>query len=69
VNISIETERESDNRWIAEVTSIPGVMAYGAMEKEAISKAYARALEVIAADARESQEAPKSIDVVLPRTA
>jgi predicted RNase H-like HicB family nuclease len=35
----VETEVEDDGRWIAEVADLPGVMAYGATEKEAASRA------------------------------
>jgi predicted RNase H-like HicB family nuclease len=44
----IETEREDDGRWIAEVLEIPGVMAYGDTEQDAISKAQVLGLRVIA---------------------
>ncbi|MCR4282941.1 MAG: type II toxin-antitoxin system HicB family antitoxin [Bauldia sp.] len=46
--LKIETERESDGRWIAEVAALPGVLAYGATEAEARAKATALALRVIA---------------------
>lgn len=36
-NHSIETEIETDGRWIAEAVDIPGVLAYGATEDEAIA--------------------------------
>ena len=42
----VETEREDDGRWIAEVLDLPGVMAYGATEKEAVSSAQALAFRV-----------------------
>jgi predicted RNase H-like HicB family nuclease len=32
----IETERETDGRWLAEIMTIPGAMAYGDTEHEAI---------------------------------
>lgn len=35
VIFNIETERETDGRWIAEIVDIPGVLAYGANEKAA----------------------------------
>lgn len=35
----VETEVEDDGRWIAEVVDLPGVMTYGATEKQAVSKA------------------------------
>lgn len=40
----IETEREEDGRWIAEVLDLPGVMAYGKTEKEAITSVQALAM-------------------------
>ena len=44
----IEIEREDDGRWIAEVPDLPGVMVYGATRQEALAKAEALALRVIA---------------------
>jgi predicted RNase H-like HicB family nuclease len=44
----VETEREADGRWIAEVFDLPGVMAYGSTEKEAVASAQALALRVLA---------------------
>ena len=32
----IETDREADGRWIAEVRRLPGTLAYGKTRKEAI---------------------------------
>ena len=53
----IETEREDDGRWIAEVLDLPGVLAYGNTEKEAITAAQALALRVLA-DRIESPTSP-----------
>ena len=44
----IEAEREEDGRWIAEVPDLPGIMVYGVTQGEAVSKAEALALRVIA---------------------
>jgi predicted RNase H-like HicB family nuclease len=46
--MKIEIEREADGRWIAEIPELPGVMAYGDSRNEAISKAEALALRVLA---------------------
>jgi len=46
--MKIEIEREQDGRWIAEVPDLSGVMAYGKTRKQAIAKAEALALRVIA---------------------
>ena len=48
MNLTFDTEREEDGRWIAEVPQLPGVMAYGATEGEAKAKAEALALRVLA---------------------
>jgi len=48
INITIETEREDDGRWIAEVPELPGVMAYGATEDEAKRDVEILALRVLA---------------------
>lgn len=53
----VETEREDDGRWIAEVLDLPGVMAYSATENEAIASAQALALRVLA-DRIEAQKEP-----------
>jgi len=44
----IETELESDGRWIAEIVDVPGVLAYGPTEKEAIAAAQALAFRLLA---------------------
>jgi len=46
--MKIEIDREEDGRWIAEIPDLPGVMVYGASRDEAISKAEALALRVLA---------------------
>jgi predicted RNase H-like HicB family nuclease len=46
--LTIDVEREDDGRWIAEVSALPGTLAYGATETEARSRAAALALRVIA---------------------
>jgi predicted RNase H-like HicB family nuclease len=48
MNLNFETEQEDDGRWIAEVPELPGVLAYGATQQQAIIKAEALALRVLA---------------------
>lgn len=48
MNFRIEFEQEQDGRWIAEVVDIPGVLAYGKSQEEAMLKAQALALRVLA---------------------
>jgi predicted RNase H-like HicB family nuclease len=45
---TIEIEREADGRWIAEIPALPGVLAYGATRDQAIARAKALALRVLA---------------------
>ena len=48
MNLKIEVERETDGRWIAEVLELPGCMAYGKDRADAMAKAKALALRVLA---------------------
>lgn len=45
---TIQYEQEKDGRWIAEIEDLPGVLAYGKNKDEAIAKAEALALRVVA---------------------
>lgn len=46
--LTVEVEREDDGRWLAEVPELPGVLAYGASRDEAVLRAQALALRVLA---------------------
>jgi predicted RNase H-like HicB family nuclease len=48
VTLSIEFDRETDGRWIAEIPDLPGVMAYGKTQEEATTRVKAIALRVLA---------------------
>ena len=63
MNLTIETERETDGRWLAEVPELPGVLAYGATENEAAARAEALALRVLA-DRLDHNES-KPVDVTI----
>jgi len=45
--LRIELEREEDGRLLATVPELPGVMAYGKTEEEAIRKVKAVALQIL----------------------
>ena len=47
VKLSVETEQESDGRWIAEVVEIPGALAYGQTREEVVREAKAIAFAVL----------------------
>jgi predicted RNase H-like HicB family nuclease len=57
VTLTIEIEREDDGRWLAEVPTLPGVLAYGLDRDEAIARVQALALRVLA-ERLEHREAP-----------
>ena len=48
MDFEIGFDREDDGRWIAEIETLPGVLAYGNSQLEAQSKVEALALRVIA---------------------
>ena len=64
LRFNIETERETDGRWIAEIADIPGALAYGRTENQAKANAYALALRVIADRVEKSATVPESISLV-----
>lgn len=53
---TIETEQETDGRWIAEIVELPGVMAYGSTTEQAQANAEALAFRVLADEIEESKE-------------
>jgi len=59
----IETEREEDGRWIAEIPELPGVMAYGRSRREVISRAQVLALRVMADKLEHGEEIPELHEV------
>ena len=44
MKFTIESEQETEGRWLAEVIELPGVMVYGHSRQEALAKAQALAL-------------------------
>ncbi len=66
MNFTIEHEREEDGRWLAEVPEIPGALAYGATANEAMAKAEALALRVLAERLEHDESGPHSISIAVP---
>ncbi|WP_310397395.1 hypothetical protein [Hymenobacter sp.] len=56
--MTIETEREADGRWLAEVLEIAGALTYGATREQAIAGAKALALRVMAERLEQGEEVP-----------
>ena len=46
--LAVELDCEDDGRWIAEVTDLPGVLAYGQTREEALARVEVLALRVLA---------------------
>ena len=63
VELVIETEQEEDGRWIAEVLGMPGVLVYGESRSEAMVKASALALRVMAERLEEEKVVPASMSI------
>lgn len=58
-NLTIELECEVDGRWIAEVSELPGALAYGASREEAIARAEALAFRVLAERLENGESVPE----------
>lgn len=63
MTFTVEYEREEDGRWLAEVLEMPGVLAYGQSSNEAIAKAQALALRVLADRLEQGEGAPEFVNV------
>ena len=59
--LKIETEREDDGRWIAEVPAHPGVLAYGDTDAVARARVQALALRVIADRLENGEALPREL--------
>ncbi|HUP65419.1 MAG TPA: type II toxin-antitoxin system HicB family antitoxin [Thermoanaerobaculia bacterium] len=58
-DFTVEVEREQDDRWIGEVTDLPGVMVYGRSRDEAVSKAKALAFRVLTDRLEHGEDIPE----------
>ena len=63
MHLTIETEVEEDGRWIAEIIEIPGAMQYGRSRAEAIARAEALALRVLAERIESGEQPPDPIRI------
>lgn len=63
ITFKIETEREDDGRWLAEVLELPGVLAYGDSPQEAVAKVQALALRVIAERLEHGEAGPDLLSI------
>ncbi len=63
ITFKVETEREDDGPWLAEVLELPGVLAYGESEDAALSKVQALALRVIAERLEHGEAGPELLTI------
>ena len=61
MKFTVEIEREADGRWLAEVTDLPGVLAYGESRERAIAAVQALALRVIAERIDHGENVPEGL--------
>ena len=61
--MTVETEREIDGRWLAEIIEIPGAMQYGQTREEAVARAQALALRVMAERIEQGEQPVEPIQV------
>lgn len=63
MHFELETEQEDDGRWIADIPELPGVMCYGPTRDDAIAKAKALALRVLADRLEHGEAVPQMLNV------
>jgi len=68
MRFTVETEQETDGRWIAEVMEMPGAMKYGATREEAVAHAEALALRVLAEQIEKGQTLAEPIEISFATT-
>ena len=60
MRFEVEFDREVDGRWIAEITNLPGAMAYGETREIALAAVEAIALRALAERLENGQESLKT---------
>ena len=63
MNLLIEVEQETDGRWLGEVPDLAGVLAYGQTRDEAVQRAKALALRVLADRLEHGEPVPEMATV------
>jgi len=59
----VEIEQEKDDRWIAEVPSISGALAYGDSQQEAVAKVETLVLRILADRLKHGEVIPEIAEV------
>lgn len=63
ITFRVETEQETDGRWLAEVVELPGVLAYGSRQEEAVSRVQALVLRVVAERLEHGETGPELLSI------
>ncbi|MGH7583646.1 MAG: type II toxin-antitoxin system HicB family antitoxin [Gemmatimonadales bacterium] len=61
--LHLEIEQETDGRWIAEISDLPGVMAYGMTRPDAVARVQALALRSLADRLEHGEAVPELLQV------
>jgi predicted RNase H-like HicB family nuclease len=62
--IRVELEREDDGRILASVPDLPGVMAYGTTDEEAVRRVKSIALQVLADMIESGEQVPEPLNAL-----
>lgn len=63
MRFTLEIDRETDGRWIAEVLDLPGVLVYAPTRDHAMARAKALALRVVADRLENGEALPDLSDI------
>ena len=63
MTFTVEYEQEEDGRWLAEVLELSGVLAYGQTSEQAVAKAQALALRVLADRLEHGESADELVNI------
>ena len=63
MRLTLETDQETDGRWLAEVPELAGVMAYGPTRAAAMAKAEALAFRVLAERLEQEEARPMPVSL------
>lgn len=55
----VDVEQEQDGRWLAEVSALPGAMAYGSTKQKAVARVEALVLRILADKVEHGEVAPR----------
>ncbi len=61
--LHLEVEQERDGRWLAEISDLPGVIAYGVTRPDAVARVQALALRSLADRMEHGEAVPEFLQV------